>query len=121
MRALSPKRLALDGIVVNNAIMLVEQIEIELERGASLNRAIAHAAYLRLRPILMTTLTTVAGMAPLAMGIGEGSEMLQPMAVVIVWGLSFSMFVTLVLVPTIFRMLHGGRRKDRPAIAPTTA
>ncbi|MCG6868578.1 MAG: efflux RND transporter permease subunit [Gammaproteobacteria bacterium] len=110
----------LAGIVVNNAIVLVEQIEIELERGASLNRAIAHAAYLRLRPILMTTLTTVAGMAPLAMGIGEGSEMLQPLAVVIVWGLSFSMFVTLVLVPTIFRMLHGGLRQGKSAIAPLT-
>jgi Cu/Ag efflux pump CusA len=53
----------------------------------------------------MTTLTTVMGMVPLAVGFGEGSEMLQPLAVVIVWGLSFSMLVTLLQVPSVYRML----------------
>jgi len=96
----------LAGIVVNNAIVLVEQIEVEREQGLGLNAAIAEGARLRLRPILMTTLTTVAGMAPLAVGFGEGSEMLQPLAVVIVWGLSFSMLVSLILVPAVYRMLH---------------
>ncbi len=96
----------LAGIVVNNAIVLVEQIEVERENGLALLEAIAEGARLRLRPVLMTTLTTVAGMTPLAVGFGEGSEMLQPLAVVIVWGLSFSMLVSLILVPAVYRMLH---------------
>ena len=96
----------LAGIVVNNAIMLVEQIEIERENIADAQQAIAHAASLRLRPILMTTLTTVFGMLPLAIGLGEGSEMLQPLAFVIVWGLSFSMLVTLVLIPAMYKVFH---------------
>jgi hydrophobe/amphiphile efflux-1 (HAE1) family protein len=96
----------LAGIVVNNAIVLVEQVEVEREHGRELNDAIVEGARLRLRPILMTTLTTVVGMAPLAYGFGEGSEMLQPLAIVIVWGLSFSMLVSLMLVPAIYRMLH---------------
>lgn len=96
----------LAGIVVNNAIVLVEQIEVERERGLELVEAIVEGARLRLRPILMTSLTTVVGMVPLAIGFGEGSEMLQPLAVVIVWGLSFSMLVSLVLVPAMYRMMH---------------
>jgi multidrug efflux pump subunit AcrB len=96
----------LAGIVVNNAIVLVEQIEIEREKNPSTLEAISTAASLRLRPILMTTLTTVLGMTPLALGLGEGSEMLQPLAFVIVWGLSFSMLVSLVLVPVVYRLFH---------------
>ena len=96
----------LAGIVVNNAIVLVEQIEVERERGMDMIEAIVEGARLRLRPILMTTLTTVMGMVPLAIGFGEGSEMLQPLAIVIVWGLSFSMLVSLVLVPSVYRLLH---------------
>jgi len=98
----------LTGIVVNNAIVLVEQIEIERERSGDtdLDRAIKQAASLRLRPILMTTLTTVFGMMPLAIGFGEGAEMLQPLAFVIVWGLSFSLFVSLILVPGLYALLH---------------
>jgi multidrug efflux pump subunit AcrB len=96
----------LTGIVVNNAIVLVEQIEIEREKNSLLIEAVKKAAALRLRPILMTTLTTVFGMMPLAIGIGEGSEMLQPLAFVIVWGLSFSMFVSLILVPSLYSLFH---------------
>ena len=96
----------LTGIVVNNAIVLVEQIEIEREHNNSLIESIKSAAALRLRPILMTTLTTVFGMMPLAIGLGEGSEMLQPLAFVIVWGLSFSLFVSLILVPSLYALFH---------------
>ncbi|MBT8128331.1 MAG: efflux RND transporter permease subunit [Gammaproteobacteria bacterium] len=99
----------LAGIVVNNAIVMVEQIEIEREHKQALIDAISTAASLRLRPILMTTLTTVFGMLPLAIGLGEGSEMLQPLAFVIVWGLSFSMLVSLVLVPVVYKLLHHRR------------
>jgi len=96
----------LAGIVVNNAIVLVEYVEIVRERGRSIREAILEAARLRLRPILMTTLTTVVGMLPLAIGIGEGSEMLRPLAVTIVAGLSFSMLVSLLLVPVLYELTH---------------
>jgi multidrug efflux pump subunit AcrB len=95
----------LAGIVVNNAIVLVEFIEIGRRRGLDSQQAILEAARLRLRPILMTTLTTVIGMMPLALALGEGSEMLQPLAVTIVSGLSFSTLVSLVLVPMVYRLL----------------
>ena len=102
----------LTGIVVNNAIVLVEQIEIERESGLSIVEAIQQAGRLRLRPILMTTLTTVFGMLPLALGLGEGAEMLQPLAFVVVWGLSISMLVSLILVPVVYRLFHS--RQERP-------
>ena len=95
----------LAGIVVNNAIILVEYIEICRERGMDKRAAILEAAHLRLRPIMMTTLTTVMGMVPLALGLGEGSEMLQPLAVTIVSGLLFSMLVSLLLVPVFYSLL----------------
>jgi multidrug efflux pump subunit AcrB len=107
----------LAGIVVNNAIVLVEFIELRRREGAAMTDAIVSAARLRLRPILMTTLTTMLGMLPLALAVGEGSEMLQPLAIVIVWGLGFSLLVSLLLVPMIYRIL--GRRGDpEPVAAP---
>ncbi|MDH5444161.1 MAG: efflux RND transporter permease subunit [Gammaproteobacteria bacterium] len=96
----------LAGIVVNNAIVLVEQIEIEREKNIELVEAIITAARLRLRPILMTTLTTAIGMSPLALGIGSGAEMLQPLAIVLVCGLLFSMLVTLLLIPMIYYLMQ---------------
>ena len=93
----------LAGIVVNNAIILVEYIELLRADGMALGEAIRQAAALRLRPILMTTLTTVAGLMPLAIGLGEGAEMLQPLAVTIVSGLSFSLLVSLLLIPVLYR------------------
>ncbi len=95
----------LAGIVVNNAIILVEYIELEKNCGREKLHAIIAAGRTRLRPILMTTLTTVVGMLPLALGIGEGSEMLQPLAITLVSGLSFSMLVSLILVPSVYRYL----------------
>lgn len=94
------------GVVVNNAIVLVEYIEILRQRGQPILDAIAEAARLRLRPILMTTFTTVAGMLPLALGLGQGSEMLRPLAVCMVFGLSFSMLVSLLLIPALYRLAH---------------
>jgi multidrug efflux pump subunit AcrB len=99
------------GIVVNNAILLVEYIEIERQRYSDLVKAIIEAARLRLRPILMTTLSTVAGMIPLAIALGDGAEMLQPLAITVVWGLSFSMLVSLLLVPVVYFILHSRRQK----------
>lgn len=96
----------LAGIVVNNAIVMVEQIEIEKTNGSAVNEAIINAAAIRFKPILMTTLTTVIGMSPLALGLGEGSEMLQPLAIVTVFGLSFSMLVSLLLLPAFYKLLN---------------
>jgi multidrug efflux pump subunit AcrB len=100
----------LAGIVVNNAIVLVEYVELARARGLPVPEALIEAGRLRLRPILMTTLTTVMGMLPLASGLGEGSEMLQPLAITIVFGLSFSSLVSLFLVPAVYRMFAAGSR-----------
>ncbi|MGV6826638.1 MAG: efflux RND transporter permease subunit, partial [bacterium] len=100
----------LTGILVNNAIVLVEYIELQRNKGFAKIDAIVSAAKLRLRPILMTTLTTVVGMMPLALAFGEGSEMLQPLAITIVSGLSFSLLVTLVLIPAVYR--YAGHNKS---------
>ncbi len=97
----------LAGIVVNNAIVLVEYMEVARRRGLTTHAAVVEAARLRLRPILMTTLTTVVGMLPLALGIGEGAEMLQPLAVSLISGLLASLLITLVLIPILYRLVHG--------------
>jgi multidrug efflux pump subunit AcrB len=96
----------LAGIVVNNSIILVEYMDIARKSGMRTDEAIVEAARLRLRPILMTTLTTVMGMAPLALGWGEGAEMLQPLAVSLISGLSMSLLVTLLLIPLLYRATH---------------
>ncbi|MCP1674022.1 CzcA family heavy metal efflux pump [Natronocella acetinitrilica] len=96
------------GIVVNNAILLVEYIEIgRREKGLSVSRAVVAAGTIRLRPILMTTSTTVLGMLPLAIGIGEGAEIMRPLATAVVGGLSVSMLLTLVVVPCLYLILGG--------------
>ncbi len=100
----------LAGIVVNNAIVLVEYIELQRANGLNIIDAVITSAQLRLRPILMTTLTTVVGMLPLALKLGEGAEMLQPLAITIVSGLSFSLFVSLLLIPIMYLSLHQFRQ-----------
>ena len=90
----------LAGIVVNNAILLVEYAnQNRHQRGLTLEEAVVEAGAVRLRPILMTTLTTAFGMFPLALGLGEGSELMQPLAIAVVSGMFFSMALTLFVVP----------------------
>ncbi len=93
------------GIVVNNAILLVEYIEIGRGRGLSVSRAVVAAGAVRLRPILMTTLTTVLGMTPLALGLGQGAEIMQPLALTVVGGLLGAMFLTLLVVPCMYLII----------------
>ena len=93
------------GIVVNNAILLVEYIEIGRARGLSVSRAVVAAGTVRLRPILMTTLTTVLGMTPLALGLGQGAEIMQPLALTVVGGLLGAMFLTLLVVPCMYLII----------------
>lgn len=92
----------LAGIVVNNGIILVDYINQLRERGWDRTEAIIESGKSRLRPILMTTLTTVLAMVPMAMGIGEGSETQQPMAVTVVFGLLTSTLFTLLYVPVMY-------------------
>lgn len=90
------------GIVVNNAIVLVDYINTLRKRGYERNQAILEAGPVRLRPILMTALTTILALLPLAFGSGEGSEGQAPMAVVVAFGLTLSTLITLVLVPVVY-------------------
>jgi len=95
------------GIVVNNAIIMVELANQILEREkVDRKTAILKAAPQRLRPVLMTTITTVLGMFPLALGIGEGSEFLQPLGVVVFSGLSLATVLTLFIIPCFYTLLH---------------
>jgi Cation/multidrug efflux pump len=90
------------GIVVKNGIVLIDYTILLRERGMHIRDASTTAAKSRLRPILMTTLTTVLGMLPMALGTGEGSEMWRSLGVTVVWGLTVSSLITLVLIPTVY-------------------
>jgi CzcA family heavy metal efflux pump len=96
----------LAGIVVNNGVLLVQYARLSAERGLDLRSAVAEAGSIRLRPILMTTLTTVLAMLPLASGIGTGTEMMQPLAIVVVGGLTASTLLTLVVLPSAYITMH---------------
>jgi len=90
------------GIVVNNAILLVEYIERAKRQGLDTQAAVVKAGAIRLRPILMTTLTTVAGMLPLALGMGSGANLMQPLAIAVIGGLMSAMVLSLVLIPCLY-------------------
>ncbi len=102
------------GIVVKNAIVLVDFINLMRERGYELYEAIAISGRSRLRPVIMTSATTILGMFPLALSTGSGSELWSPMGIAVIGGLVFSTVVTLVLVPVIYAIFskHGERNKN---------
>ena len=102
--------------MVNNAIIMVELANQIYARSGDRRSAMLQAAPQRLKPILMTTMTTVLGMWPLALGIGQGSEFLQPLGVVVFAGLSLATLLTLFIIPCVYLMLHddvGGRFKAK--------
>ena len=105
--------LILMGVVVKNGIVLIDYTILQQERGKSVNEACVIAANSRLRPILMTTLTTVLGMLPMAMGKGEGSEMWRSLGMVVAWGLSISTLVTLVIIPTVYASMASWQERRR--------
>jgi len=92
----------LAGVVVNNAIVLVNYINNRRRRGEDRNAAIMKAGPIRIRPIMMTALTTILGLVPMSFGIGEGAELTQSMGVVVIGGLSLSTVLTLVIVPVMY-------------------
>ncbi len=98
------------GIVVKNAIVMVDYINLMRERGLELREAIVVSGKSRLRPVLMTSLTTILGMLPLAMSTGSGSEIWSPMGIAVIGGLVFSTLVTLLLIPVVYHMML--RRSD---------
>ena len=103
------------GIVVKNGIVMVDFINLMRDRGLELNEAIVVSGKSRLRPVLMTAMTTMLGMLPMALSRGEGSEIWSPLGISVVGGLFFSTMVTLVLIPAIYAVLsrHGERNKKQ--------
>jgi len=107
--------LILAGIVVNNAIVLVDYINTLRRKGVSRDEAVLKAGPTRLRPILMTTLTTVLGLIPLAIGKGEGSELESPMAVAVIGGLLLSTLLTLVFIPVMYSIADDFKNRFKKA------
>ncbi|WP_100641147.1 efflux RND transporter permease subunit [Alteromonas facilis] len=103
----------LAGIVVNNAIVLIDRINQLREAGTEKTQAITDAAMQRLRPIVMTTLTTILGLLPMALGMGEGAEVRTPMAITVIFGLLFSSVLTLLLLPIMYSLFER-KHFDKP-------
>ncbi|MDQ7054424.1 MAG: efflux RND transporter permease subunit [candidate division KSB1 bacterium] len=97
------------GIVVNDAIVKVDFYQPRAPAGTALRQAILLAGQKRLRPILMTTITTVLGLLPMAMGFGEGAELRRPLAIAIIFGLTFATVLTLIVVPVGYQSVQGRR------------
>ena len=95
----------LAGVVVNNAIVLVDAINRYRRKGLEKMEAIVRAGNVRLRPIFMTTLTTVLGLVPMAIGFGQGAELRQPLAVVVSAGLVVSTALTLLVIPAVYALV----------------
>ncbi len=110
--------LMLIGIVVNNGIVLVDYTILCRERGMEVLEAVVAAGRSRLRPILMTTMTTVLGMIPMAVGNGVGAEMWNSLGMSVAWGLSFSTLITLILIPTLYAAFayRGEKRQAKKAL-----
>ncbi|QGY46672.1 MMPL family transporter [Maribellus comscasis] len=105
------------GIVVKNGIVLVDYINLMRDRGYELYEAIAMSGKSRLRPVLMTAMTTILGMLPLAMSTGEGAEIWRPMGITVIGGLIVSTLVTMIIVPTMYAVLASkGERKKKEKI-----
>jgi multidrug efflux pump subunit AcrB len=103
------------GLVTKNSILIVEFANQLRDRGMETLEAVAEAARIRLRPILMTSLATIFGVLPIALGLGAGGEARAPLGIAVVGGMLFSTFLTLVLVPVAYRMLARftvARRRD---------
>jgi hydrophobic/amphiphilic exporter-1 (mainly G- bacteria), HAE1 family len=102
------------GIVVKNGIVLIDYTILCRERGQSVLNAVVTAGKSRLRPVLMTTMTTILGMIPMAISSGQGSEMWSPMAIAVIGGLAVSTILTLIYVPTMYCIFGGvGIKRQR--------
>ena len=104
------------GVVVNNGILLIDYAEMELARSHDVRAALLNAGRVRLRPILMTTLATIFGFLPLALAVGQGAAMLQPLAVAMIGGMSVSMLISLLIIPTMYEWVWRGTRAPGAAM-----
>ncbi|MGN0228487.1 MAG: efflux RND transporter permease subunit, partial [Muribaculaceae bacterium] len=110
------------GIVVKNGIVLIDYIILNRERGLSIRAAVVDAGRSRLRPIIMTALTTILGMVPMAVSQGEGAEMWRPMGIAVIGGLTFSTLLTLLFVPTLYCIFaYNGVKRQRRQIKKVVA
>jgi len=100
------------GIVVSNSILIVEFAGILHKQGLGLVEAVIQSCKVRLRPILMTSLATLLGMIPMALGLEAGSEQYAPLARAIIGGLGVSVVATVFLVPAVYLVIHGRRKKE---------
>ncbi len=101
------------GIVTKNGIVLIDFINLMRERGVRLYDAIAQACRSRLRPVLMTSLTTILGMVPMAISAGEGSETWRPMGIAVIGGMVFSTIITMIIVPAVYAVLNRSGNRDK--------
>ena len=100
------------GIVVKNGIVLIDYISLNRERGMGIRNAVILGGKSRLRPVIMTTLTTILGMVPMAVGSGQGAEMWRPMGTAVIGGLTFSTILTLLFVPVLYCVFAGNGVKN---------
>jgi HAE1 family hydrophobic/amphiphilic exporter-1 len=105
--------ITLAGVAVNDAILLAQAARKLIEAGVERRRALARAASLRLRPIIMTTTTTVLALAPLAVGVGEAAELRSPLALTVISGLVASLFSSLLVIPCLYVVLDEIRSRRR--------
>jgi hydrophobic/amphiphilic exporter-1 (mainly G- bacteria), HAE1 family len=105
------------GIVVSNSILIVEFSGILHKRGMGLERAVVEACKVRLRPILMTSLATLLGLIPMALGVEAGSEQYAPLARAVIGGLAVSVVVTVFLVPAVYLVIHGRKPGETAEVA----
>jgi multidrug efflux pump subunit AcrB len=103
------------GLVVKNGVLLLEEAESMLERGRSALDAVVGASERRLRPVMMTTIATLAGLFPLALGIGAGAELQRPLAIAVIGGIVTSTLATLGFVPSLASWILG----SRPVVSPS--
>jgi multidrug efflux pump subunit AcrB len=96
------------GVVVNNGILLIDYAEKYLDKNTGIKQALLMAGKVRLRPILMTMFATIFGFLPLALSLGAGSEMLQPLAVSMIGGVTLSIFLSLVIIPSLYYLVNRG-------------
>ncbi|MCD6354614.1 MAG: efflux RND transporter permease subunit, partial [Prolixibacteraceae bacterium] len=101
------------GVVVNNGILLIDYTEKYLKEEPNVTTALLMAARVRLRPILMTTLSSIFGFIPLAFAMGEGTEMLKPLAISMIGGMSLSMLFSLFVIPVLYQSFNGKQKNKR--------
>jgi multidrug efflux pump subunit AcrB len=109
------------GIVAKNGILMLDAVEEHLELGDTLREALLRSGRRRFRPVLMTSLAAILGMLPLALAIGSGAELLQPLAIAVIGGLAVALLFSLVITPTVYAMLRTSRRSPGLSTSSTSS